>query len=156
MAKEKYEDWEDRADTKKALEFFESNLDYEKYLVDPKSERVWEDINKDLSLGNIADWEHQAILNQEKTLRGLMGMKEELANKTIAELFVPVGLLKLYQRMPAFTLALSLSKGGFKQNLMRSFTKQQILEAKTGSADIEYNRSWMPKRKKKKQEGEQP
>lgn len=151
MAQDEFLNWEEKVENKNTREFFETNLEYEKYLLDPKGEHIWPDITKDLELGNLEDWEHQAILNQEKTLRGLMGMKEALGDKLIGELFVPDGLLKLYQRMPAFTLAISLSKGGFKQKLMRSITKESILSAKT-EPDIEYKKSWFPKKRKKKEE----
>jgi|TARA_R100001530_G_scaffold3_3_gene17 hypothetical protein len=133
-------------------EYFETDLEYQKYLLDPKNERIWEDINKDLALGNLADFEYGAILNQEKTLRGLMGMKDSLGNKTIGNLFVPKSLLLLYQRMPAFTLAVSLSKGGFKQKLMRSLTKESILTARD-DAPIEYKKTWSPFKKKKPEAG---
>ena len=147
--KNKWDSWTDKQPAnKKAEEFFETSLEYEKYLLDPKNESIWADINKDLSLGNLADWEHQAILNQEKTLRGLLGMKDCLGNDIIGDLFVPKNLLKLYRRMPAFTLALSLSKQGFKQNLMRSFTKEQILTAREENP-IEYRKGWFPKKKKR-------
>lgn len=152
MGEEKKTDfsaWMDKGDAKFTQDFFETNLEYEKYLLDPKSEQTWHDLNKDLQLGNLEDWEYQAILNQEKTLRGLMGMQQALGNEVIGELFVPESLLQLYRRMPAFILALSLSKSGFKQKLMRSMTKEQILSAKT-EPDIEYKRGWFPKRKKKR------
>jgi|TARA_R100000789_G_C3017939_1_gene152844 hypothetical protein len=149
MAEEnQFKDWVDRSEAKATHEFFETNLEYEKYLLDPKSEKVWADLNKDLALGNLDSLEHQAILNQEKTLRGLMGMKEALGHEIIGDLFVPEGLLKLYKRMPAFTLAVSLSKSGFKQKLMRSMTKEQILSTKTND-EIEYKKGWWPKKKKK-------
>lgn len=145
--------WTTNAAGQRQQEFFETDLEYEKYLLDPKNEKNWDDINKDLALGNLEDWEHQAILNQEKTLRGLLGMKDSIGNQTIGELFVPEGLLKLYRRMPAFTLAVSLSKDGFKQKLMRSFEKKQSLTAREESP-FDYKRGWSPFRRKKK-EGEQ-
>lgn len=152
--KENWEEWTDRSEKKFVQEFFETNLEYEKYLLDPKGEQIWKDLNKDLSLGNLEDWEYQAVLNQEKALRGLMGMKEQVGNNAIGDLFVPEGLLLLYRRMPAFTLALSLSKGGFKQKLMRSMTKEQIFSAKS-EPGIEYKKSWWPKKKGKSQEESQ-
>lgn len=144
----KFKGWTDTQENRNLMEFFETPLEYEKYILDPKNERLWEDINKDLALGNLGDFEHQAILNQEKTLRGLMGMKDSFGNKIIGDLFVPESLLKLFRRMPAFTLALSLSKEGFKQKLMRSYTKENILTAKEDNP-IEYQR-WSPFKKKKK------
>lgn len=145
-----WDGWTDKGSTQKAdQEFFETPLEYEKYLLDPKNEKVWKDINKDLSLGNLGDMEYQAVLNQEKTLRGLLGMKDSLDSDVIGQLFVPDNLLKLYRRMPAFTLALSLSKQGFKQNLMRSFTKEQILTAREETSNPEYKRGWFPKKKSK-------
>jgi len=154
MSEEKvnWGDWIDKGGNKNAQDFFETPLEYEKYILDPKNERDWMDINKDLALGNLDDWEHMAILNQEKTLRGLMGMKDSFGNTTIGDLFVPESLLKLYRRMPAFTLAVSLSKAGFKQKLMRSMSKENILTTKE-EAPIEYRRGWFPKKRKK--EGEQ-
>lgn len=150
--KQDWSKWIDPAGNKNAQEFFETNLEYEKYLVDPKNERNWADINKDLSLGYLEDFEHQAILNQEKTLRGLMGMKDNFGNDIIGELFVPETILSIYRRMPAFTLALSLSKQGFKQKLMRSMTKESILTARD-ETPIEYNKGgWGFKRHKKKEE----
>ncbi len=154
VEKNDFRGWTDREDARFVQDFFETNLEYEKYLLDPKSEQTWKDLNKDLALGNLEDWEHMAILNQEKTLRGLVGMKESLGHSVIGDLFVPESLLKLYRRMPAFVLALSLSKQGFKQKLMRSMTKENILSAKT-EPDIEYRKGWFPKRKKRNEEGQQ-
>ena len=148
-----FNSWTDRDDVK-VQEYFESNLEYEKYLLDPKNEKEWFDINKDLALGNLEDVEYQAVLNQEKTLRGLMGMKDSLGNDIIGDMFVPAGLLKLYRRMPAFTLALSLSKQGFKQKLMRSMTKENILTSKGIEPEIQYSKGWGFNRKKKKEEGQ--
>lgn len=156
MAEDKFKDWEEDKEDKQAMEFLENNLDYEKYLLDPKAEASWLDVNKDLELGNIEDWEHQAILNQEKTLRGLMGIKQSIGNDKIAELFVPEDLLKLYRRMPAFTLALSLSKFGFLQKLKRSFEKKQTLEAKGMGEEIQYKNDWGWRKKKKTEGGMQP
>ena len=150
--KNKFAGWTDK-DKATTNEFFETDLEYQKYLLDPKNERIWQDINKDLALGNLEEFEYGAILNQEKTLRGLMGMKDNLGNKTIGELFVPTGILKLYQRMPAYTLALSLSKTGFKQKLMRSISKENILTARE-EPPIEYKKNWGFSRKKKTQDGQ--
>ncbi|KKN02319.1 hypothetical protein LCGC14_1118740 [marine sediment metagenome] len=151
MPEEKKNQWVGWTDKEKANvnEFFETDLEYQKYLLDPKNERIWQDINKDLALGNLEEFEYGAILNQEKTLRGLMGMKDNLGNETIGNLFVPEELLQLFRRMPAFTLALSLSKSGFKQKLMRSATRESILTARDESNPIEYKKTWFPKRKKK-------
>ncbi len=145
--KPNFDNWSDK-DKTNPNEFFETDLEYQKYLLDPKNERIWKDINKDLALGNLAEFEYGAIQNQEKTLRGLMGMKDSLGNKDIGTLFVPDEMLKLYQRMPAFTLAVSLSKGGFKQKLMRSVSKENILTSRE-DAPIEYKRNWFPTKKKK-------
>ncbi|HEC66678.1 MAG TPA: hypothetical protein ENI23_15485 [bacterium] len=145
--KSKWDGWTDKS--KAAVnEFFETDLEYQKYLLDPKNERIWKDINKDLALGNLENFEYGAILNQEKTLRGLMGMKDSLGNETIGTLFVPDSLVKLYQRMPAFTLALSLSKAGFKQKLMRSISRENILRTPE-EEPITYKKAWWPKKKKK-------
>ncbi len=145
----KFEGWTDK-DKPQVNEFFETDLEYQKYLLDPKNEKIWEDINKDLALGNLGDIEYIAIQNQEKTLRGLMGMKDSLGNKAIGSLFVPESILKLYKRMPAFTLAVSLSKQGFKQKLMRSMTKENILTSRDELQEpIAYKKSWWPKSKKK-------
>ena len=144
--KDKWDDWTDK--NKSAVnEFFETDLEYQKYLLDPKNERIWKDINKDLALGNLETFEYGAILNQEKTLRGLRGMKDSLGNEVIGTLFVPDSLVKLYQRMPAFTLALSLSKMGFKQKLMRSISRENILTSRGDDSPIEYKKSWWPKKK---------
>lgn len=151
---ERFRSWTED-ETKIASEFFETPLEFEKYLVDPKNEKNWLDINKDLSLGNLEQWEHGAILNQEKTLRGLMGMKDSLGNKTIGELFVPNDLLKLYKRMPAFTLAISLSKNGFKQKLMRSYSRENILKTpRDPDEEVAYKSPWSWKRKNKNKEVE--
>ena len=150
MAEEKktnFDSWTDK-EKENLNEFFETDLEYQKYLLDPKNEKIWADINKDLALGNLEEFEYGAILNQEKTLRGLMGMKDVLGNETIGNLFVPDSILKLYRRMPAFTLAVSLSKQGFKQKLMRSVSKENILTSRDESQPIEYRRSWFPKKKK--------
>ena len=150
--KTNFEGWTDK-DKASMNEFFETDLEYQKYLLDPKNERIWADINKDLALGNLEEFEYGAILNQEKTLRGLMGMKDSLGNDVIGSLFVPHSLLQLYRRMPAFTLAVSLSKGGFKQKLMRSVSKENILTSRE-DAPIEYKKNWFPKRKKSAGEGQ--
>ena len=145
--KNKFTGWTDK-EKANLNEFFETDLEYQKYILDPKNERIWEDINKDLAMGNLELFEYGAILNQEKTLRGLMGMKDIIGNDTIGNLFVPPSLLKLYKRMPAYTLALSLSKSGFKQKLMRSISRENILTARDENP-IEYKKSWMPHKKKK-------
>ena len=143
----KFEGWTDK-DRPQYNEFFETDLEDQKYLLDPKNEKIWADINKDLALGNLAEFEYGAIQNQEKTLRGLMGMKDSLGNEAIGTLFVPESILKLYKRMPAFTLAVSLSKGGFKQKLMRSLTKENILTSRDElNEPITYKKSWWPKKK---------
>ena len=78
-----------------------------------------------------------------------MGMKDILGNDTIGNLFVPESILKLYRRMPAFTLAVSLSKQGFKQKLMRSSSKENILTSREEGQPIEYRRtSWLGRKKK--------
>ncbi len=68
MTQDEFLNWEEKVENKNTREFFETNLEYEKYLLDPKGEHIWLDITKDLELGNLEDWEHQTILNQEKTL----------------------------------------------------------------------------------------
>ena len=114
--------------------------------------KFWDDINKDLSSGNIEDWEQQAILNQEKTFRGLLGMRISIGNEKIAKLFVPDELLLLYKRMPAHTLTLSLSKGGFLQRIRRTMRKESDISARgvTGEQQgLSYKGGWSFRRKSK-------
>jgi len=130
------------------IQQFANSLEADKYWDDFKAEKVWEDLNVDLSKGYIDGVEQQAILNVEKAYTGLLGIKQTIGNDTISSLFVPETILKIYRRQPAFIIALSLSKEGFKQRIKRSFEKRQVVSAQT--EDINYQQKWFPRNKKKR------
>lgn len=145
---EKFENWSDKED-KKDNDYLDTSIELEKWFYDPESKKIWSDITKDLSFGNIEQWEHQAILNQEKTYRGLLGMKMAIGNEKISKLFIPDELLRLYQRMPFFTLTLSLSKSGFLQKIRRLIRKEQEIRASGITEEgINYKRGWLWNKKK--------
>ena len=130
--------------------FVASNLELEKYKLDPKAEKKFSDINKDSVLGNLNKAEMIELKFIESYYAGMQAIKNQLPFE-VSEFFVPDSVKEPALRRKGSTLALSNSKDGFRLKIIASkFLHKSTSESK--ETDESKKGNWLTKGKDKTEE----
>lgn len=91
---------------------FEDNLQMKQWMTEPEAKKSWDDINKDMTTGNLAKSEIESITMYEQANTALIAIRNGLP-QTVANILFPFHLVEINRRKIAQICALSLSKSGF-------------------------------------------
>ena len=98
-----------------------SNLEFEKWKLDPDARKQFTDINKDSLLGNLNGSEMTTIYLGENCHVGIKALHGMMASdKRVQDYFLSNELMSFMVRKKASILALSNSKDGFRVKVIQS------------------------------------
>lgn len=132
-----------------------SNLEFEKWKLDPEAKKEFPDINKDSLLGNLSNSEMNTIYLGENCHVGIKALHDMICqNKQVQDYFLAVELMNFMIRKKASILSLSNSKEGFRIRIIQSkFLYKETSELKgesqeqkrTGFRGLFYKKKEKPK-----------
>lgn len=133
-----------------------SNLEFEKWKLDPDARKTFTDINKDSLLGNLSTSEMTTIYLGENCHVGIKALHDMITDdRRVQDYFLSHDLMSFMVRKKSSILALSNSKDGFRVKVIQSkYLYKETSENKDGGDKKPSGFKGLFYKKKEKPQGE--